>query len=696
LDNRKHEFMWVKKTILIIIYLYLAGLIYAQETPEIPTSTTAIESYDMPGYFLVCTTSTGTAQLVQAGKETIQGKWNIVTGLAGGTGTISFMPAALTDHYMRHRSYIFHCDPAALNDSIFRNDASFIPEPGLADSTCVSFRSVNYPAMYLQHNTNNPVGLELATVTPGNEGRATFKFPEEIVDSPVPDDGSIDIPLEGVILYWPIIPEAQSYVLYFGTSLEDVEAATLSDPCGTLIGYEIKNNSYALDTLVKKQTYYWRVDAIINGIQDILRGQVWSFNTSAFQILEDFESYTDDMDAEEAIWQTWIDGWGNPYNGSLVGYMVSPFAEHNIVYKGKQSMPLWYDNISGFAWINMPWQDFWDWLIQLGYEEPEQIVSESTRYFDEPMDWIGEDSEYHYLVLYIRGDKGNTGGELYAKINDAIIRNPDPNIVTKSSWNQWVIDFNELNTDLTKVKNLTIGIEGSYQGIIYVDEITLYENLPNSVKPQDPGSKNLAAWYTMDNNVLDYSAAGLDAQTSGNPIYMPGIKGIALSLDGTDDYVTLPIGNVIAQSQDMTIGCWIQFSNQGGAWQRIFDFGSGTSINMFLTPRTGTSGPMRFAIRTATVSEQQLTAPETLPSDWHHISVIIRGSSGTMYMYLDGQKIAEGNTVLAPMNLGITTKNWLGRSQYPADAYFNGLLDDFRIYTRSLTELEILYLAEGK
>lgn len=27
-----------------------------------------------------------------------------------------------------------------------------------------------------------------------------------------------------------------------------------------------------------------------------------------------------------------------------------------------------------------------------------------------------------------------------------------------------------------------------------------------------------------------------------------------------------------------------------------------------------------------------------------------------------------------------TRQNWLGRSQYPADPYFNGLMDDFRIY----------------
>ena len=531
--------------------------------------------------------------------------------------------------------------------------------------------------------------------------------PEEIVSvmndssgdieilAPEPADGSIDVPLENVTLRWPAVPQTKNYILYFGTSQDDVEAATLSDPCDVLIDFQIPQNSYPLDTLFKQQTYYWRVDAITSGSPDLVRGDVWSFTTSVYLTLDDFESYTDDMEDGKAIFQTWIDGWGDPYNGAWVGYLESPFAEQNIVYKGRQSMPMWYDNIDGFAWAEMSWTDYWDWLIQLGYEEPNAIVSEATRYFDEPMDWIDVNSPYHYLVMYVRGDTTNTGGRLYAKVNDAVIVHPDPNVLTKPLWNQWIIDFNNIAADLNDVNSLTIGIEGLDYGVMYVDDITLRQNPPDLIEPQNPGNEDLAAYYSMDNNVLDQSGAGLDGQISGNPVFVNGIKGNALSFDGTGDYVTLPIGNVISQSQDITIATWVNFSNLGGAWQRIFDFGSGTSVYMFLTPRSG-SGPMRFAIRTASVGEQQLTAQETLPTGWHHVAVVIRGSAGTMVMYLDGQKIAEGVTVLAPSDMGITTQNWLGHSQYTADDDFNGILDEFRIYTRGLTELEVLYLAGGK
>ncbi|NLT76301.1 MAG: LamG domain-containing protein, partial [Planctomycetes bacterium] len=46
-----------------------------------------------------------------------------------------------------------------------------------------------------------------------------------------------------------------------------------------------------------------------------------------------------------------------------------------------------------------------------------------------------------------------------------------------------------------------------------------------------------------------------------------------------------------------------------------------------------------------------------------------------------------------PADLGATTQNWLGRSQYEADEYFGGALDDFRIYRRALSASEIRFLA---
>ena len=45
----------------------------------------------------------------------------------------------------------------------------------------------------------------------------------------------------------------------------------------------------------------------------------------------------------------------------------------------------------------------------------------------------------------------------------------------------------------------------------------------------------------------------------------------------------------------------------------------------------------------------------------------------------------------APFQLGNTGQNWIGRSQY-SDPYFNGLIDEFRIYHNALSTDQIAAL----
>ncbi|MBJ8192091.1 Ig-like domain-containing protein, partial [Bacillus cereus] len=49
---------------------------------------------------------------------------------------------------------------------------------------------------------------------------------------------------------------------------------------------------------------------------------------------------------------------------------------------------------------------------------------------------------------------------------------------------------------------------------------------------------------------------------------------------------------------------------------------------------------------------------------------------------------------LNPTSLGQTKNNFIGKSQYP-DPYFNGLVDEFRIYSRALNATEVAGLASG-
>ncbi|WP_428738984.1 LamG-like jellyroll fold domain-containing protein [Sulfurimonas sp.] len=163
------------------------------------------------------------------------------------------------------------------------------------------------------------------------------------------------------------------------------------------------------------------------------------------------------------------------------------------------------------------------------------------------------------------------------------------------------------------------------------------------------------------------------------------------SFNGTDEYEILSEG-VMSNLGDFSIVCKVYW-NGGDNWQRIFDFGSGTGRYMFLTPKSNTN-TMRFAITTNSgIAEQIVNASSTLPTgEWVHVAVTLEGT--TLTLYVNGVSVGSNTEVLsAPFRLGETAQNYLGRSQYESDPYFNGIIKDFDIYHGALSELEVANLA---
>ena len=203
------------------------------------------------------------------------------------------------------------------------------------------------------------------------------------------------------------------------------------------------------------------------------------------------------------------------------------------------------------------------------------------------------------------------------------------------------------------------------------------------------------AWYKFDEAdgavVIDSSGNGNDATIIGaTGPRVEGRFGNALRLQSSSSqYVRLPNG-IVSDLGDFTIATWINPSTMA-TWARIFDLGNGTNTNMFLTLRASSNNQPRFAIRVNGSSEQQLTAGSgfTLSANtWYHIAITKSGNTGRMY--LNGRLAATNtNMTFSPKDMGITNNNWIGRSQYSADPYLNGIVDDFSIYDYALTEEEI-------
>lgn len=157
----------------------------------------------------------------------------------------------------------------------------------------------------------------------------------------------------------------------------------------------------------------------------------------------------------------------------------------------------------------------------------------------------------------------------------------------------------------------------------------------------------------------------------------------------------MKLGPYMAEHVDeVSVIAWVYWRG-GNAWQRIFDFGQNTKQYMFLTPGAGGTNKPRFAITTGSWStEQAVNAPDAFPTDqWTQVAIVIRhggASAGSMtaVLYINGKPVASNpNLTLTPDDL-YATSNLIGRSNWP-DPLFNGMIDEFAVFARALTDAEV-------
>ncbi|KQV90280.1 hypothetical protein ASD15_23475 [Massilia sp. Root351] len=187
----------------------------------------------------------------------------------------------------------------------------------------------------------------------------------------------------------------------------------------------------------------------------------------------------------------------------------------------------------------------------------------------------------------------------------------------------------------------------------------------------------------------DASGNGHPGTLMGGASWVAGKQANAVALNGSTGYVSLP-ADLMTDVGDFTIAAWVYW-NAARNWERIFDFGNGTGDYMMLTARSNT-GVLRFAMTVnGGYGERSVNGSAALPTgQWAHVAVTLSGKNATLYV---NGAVAGNNAdmFLAPFRLGSTSQNWIGRSQYP-DPYFNGKIDDFRIYRGALSAAAVAAL----
>jgi len=482
---------------------------------------------------------------------------------------------------------------------------------------------------------------------------------------PSPDSGATDADTDAVLSF-RAGREAATHDLYLSTDEQAVidgiaPVVTVTEP-----GYA--------SSLYLASTYYWRVDEVNDAESPtIWHGDLWNFTTQEFIVVDDFEDYN----VDNPIWETWLDGLGygtegtpgfNPGNGTgaAVGDENTPsYMEETIVHGGDKSVPLAYNNTSAG-------------------------ISEVVRTFTKARDWTAHG--VITLSLWFAGDSANIPAQLYVKVNGVQVNyDGDADNLTLAGWQTWNIDLTAIDTNLSNVTSLAIGIQGpGATGTLLLDDIRLYSYNRQFVTPVDPGTAGLQAHYEFEGNANDSSGNARHGTTAGNPIFGEGRIGQAIGLDGLGDYVNIDGYKGVLGSSAITVTAWIKTSSTDtGA---IVGWGPNVAGQRFgFRIDLG-----RLRIEHAGGNVQGDTSVND--DVWHHVAVTVQENVTISYpdviLYLDGADDTRPTTDADPVfNITAAEDVSIGRRPSVDDRYFIGQIDEVRIYDRALTREEVTWLA---
>jgi hypothetical protein len=201
-----------------------------------------------------------------------------------------------------------------------------------------------------------------------------------------------------------------------------------------------------------------------------------------------------------------------------------------------------------------------------------------------------------------------------------------------------------------------------------------------------------------------YSGTGLIANGLVGNINGSLVNGVGFTssnngyfvFDGTNDYIDVADFN-FDFSNGFTI-CAFCYPTAVNNWGRIIDFGLGQANDNIIFSRYGSGNNFFLEVRSGTAPQQSLVASsgnQFVINTFHFLAgVVDAGSPGsvtTARLFHNGNQISSspvGNIVVP--NTVNRTLNYIGRSNWVADSYYQGNVGQTQLYNRALTQQEIL------
>ncbi len=198
----------------------------------------------------------------------------------------------------------------------------------------------------------------------------------------------------------------------------------------------------------------------------------------------------------------------------------------------------------------------------------------------------------------------------------------------------------------------------------------------------DDGSGKIAA---------DSSGNGHHGTLVGDTSWVDGIDGGALAFDGDGDYVDIGKDPELDIKNQITVSAWIKVNAFDRNWQAIVAKGD----RAWRLQRNVGENTLEFACSGLVVPGtdwgQIFGKTNVNDGHWHHVAGVY--DQEKIYLYIDGSLDASAE---APGNIRVNDQPvYIGENSQTPNRFWNGLIDDVRIYSYALSPEEISEIAQN-
>ena len=570
--------------------------------------------------------------------------------------------------------------------------------------------------------------------------------------SPVPANGAANV-LPDVVLSWRPGDDAKTHDVYFGTSFDDVMAATAADPRGVLVSASQEAATFDVGQLKLGATYYWRVDEIGPGPDFTMnKGDVWRFTIEPV-------AYTLGKAAIKATASSSNDATMGPEK-TIDGSGLNPAGEHSVVEtdmwlsSATGSQPTWiqyeFDQVYALADM-LVWNSNGAMEFLLGYGAKAVTVEYSadgaawTKLGDVEFARAPGAAGYKANTTVAFGGvpakfvkltiNSNWGGLLaqygLSEVQFSYIPVKATNLTPASgtinldspvtlSWRpgrQVVTHEVYLGTDpanlslaaTTEVPTYVAAVDVGkvyYWKVVEVNEAaatprweSAVANFSTVAVPTNPGTDNLAHLWTFNDGTANDSVGAADGTLVGGAAIVDG----AMVTSAQDQWMEMPGKDIALNTYEAAsiVAWYTPKAGANGGWSMLAYFGDSVnglgSNGYFLTSARGDNvsrtGISIGDVATPWASESGANGPEYDDGKPHLMVSTIDAT--TIKLYIDG--VLTASTPLSATNKisGISQNfAYLAKGGYSGDPEWIGAIHEFSIYNKALSGGEVLYLAQ--